>query len=262
MSSHAASVDTFDVPEGAGAPLGRVTQYVAAMQGLGPLHDELHALWSATRASRPDPPSPGPATCAAARARSPVPAIVTTAFDGGIERAFADAGEELDVVTYVAAGRAEGSSSTRPGRRAPASTFRTRTPIFRWTSAPSCSAPRDRRPRPDRTWESLVVTEDDHIDYPGASELEAAIPVTLAARLRRSHLLFLGYDLDGLEPPARRHSALGAGVRALRVVGGAALRRRPLEMAFWRHLDVGAVEVDENAFAGLLDGRLDGMAAA
>ena len=35
---------TFDVPGGLTAPLGRVTQYVAAMQGLGPLHDELHSL--------------------------------------------------------------------------------------------------------------------------------------------------------------------------------------------------------------------------
>jgi hypothetical protein len=35
-----------------------------------------------------------------------------------------------------------------------------------------------------------------------------------------------------------------------------------LELAFWRHLDVRAVEVDENAFARLLDGRLDGMADA
>ena len=36
--------ETFDVPGDVTGALGRVTQYVAAMQGLGPLHDELHAL--------------------------------------------------------------------------------------------------------------------------------------------------------------------------------------------------------------------------
>ena len=110
-------------------------------------------------------------------------------------------------------------------------------------------------------WESLVVTEDDHIDYPGASELEGAIPVTLAARLRRSHFLFLGYDLADWN--------LRLVVNRLRGGRSApyaswAVRAAPtaLELAFWRHLDVRAVEVDEDAFAGLLDARLDGMAAA
>ena len=116
-------------------------------------------------------------------------------------------------------------------------------------------------PSPERIWESLVVTEDDHIDFPGPGELEAAIPVTLAARLRRSHLLFLGYDLTdwNLRLVVNRLPR-----RNRRAVCSWAVREAPskLELAFWRHLDVQAVELDENAFAVLVAGSLDGMVTA
>ena len=46
-----------------------------------------------------------------------------------------------------------------------------------------------------REWESFVVTEDDYIGYLAPGELASVIPVALAARLRRSHFLFLGYAL-------------------------------------------------------------------
>ena len=47
-----------------------------------------------------------------------------------------------------------------------------------------------------RELESFAVCEDDHIDYLIGGDAAGAIPVQLAARLRRSHLLFLGYDVD------------------------------------------------------------------
>ena len=55
--------------------------------------------------------------------------------------------------------------------------------------------PRRRRPRPEREWESFVVSEDDHIDYLAQADISVVVPVTLAAELRRSHFLFLGYQL-------------------------------------------------------------------
>ena len=48
---------------------------------------------------------------------------------------------------------------------------------------------------PERQWESFVVTEDDYIDYLSRSDVAAAVPVGLAAKLRRSHFLFLGYTM-------------------------------------------------------------------
>ena len=252
---------TFDVPADAAGPLGRVTQYVAAMQGLGPLHDELHHLCGGAG-------EPGPIHRLLARIPVvlrergvPYQLIVTTAFDGGIERAFADAGEELDVVTYIAAGPMRGRFVHSPPDAEPRTvdvpnayadlSLERRTVLLRLRGVAD--------PSPDRILESLVVTEDDHIDYPGASELEGAIPVTLAARLRRSHLLFFGYDLADWNLRLVVNRLRGG--RAAPYASWA-VRAAPsaLELAFWRHLDVRAVEVDENAFARLLDGRLDGMA--
>ena len=254
---------TFDVPEDVPRTLGRVTQYVAAMQGLGPLHDELHALCGGSE-------DPGPVHRLLARIPellrergAPYQLIVTTAYDGGIERAFAEAEEELDVVTYVPGGPARGRFVHSP----PDAESRTvdvpnvyadlslerRTVLLRLRGVAD--------PSPERAWESLVVTEDDHIDYPGPSELEGAIPVTLAARLRRSHFLFLGYDLAdwNLRLVVNR---LRGGRSAPYASWAARAAPTALELAFWRHLDVHAIALDEDAFARLLDGRLEGMVDA
>ena len=50
---------------------------------------------------------------------------------------------------------------------------------------------------PDRDVESFVVSEDDYIDYLASTDIANVVPVTVAARLRRSHFLFLGYALAG-----------------------------------------------------------------
>ena len=47
-----------------------------------------------------------------------------------------------------------------------------------------------------REHESFAVSEDDHIDYLAGVEASGTVPVQIAARLRRSHLLFLGYAVD------------------------------------------------------------------
>jgi hypothetical protein len=253
--------EAFDVPVGVRGALGRVTQYVAAIQGVGPLYDELHTVYSVG-----GEPGPVPRFLARLPARLrernlPYQLIVTTAFDHQVELAFEQEGEELDVVTYVATGPDRGrflhaapSAEARivdvPNAYAELSLER-RTVLLRLRGIADRS--------PERLWESFVVTEDDHIDYPGPSELDGAIPVMLSARLRRSHLLFLGYDLAdwNLRLVVSR-------LRAGRAMPYASWAVRdgpsPLELAFWRRLDVQAVDVDENAFAGLLEAGLEGAA--
>ena len=76
--------------------------------GIGPLHDELHLALD-----HDVEPSPLHAWLAALppllRDRGlPQQLIVSTGFDCGVERAFEAAGEELDVVVYVATGRDRG----------------------------------------------------------------------------------------------------------------------------------------------------------
>src|SRR4029078_12977186 len=50
-------------------------------------------------------------------------------------------------------------------------------------------------PSEDTTRDSFVVTEDDYIDYLGRADVASGVPVGLAAALRRSHFLFLGYTV-------------------------------------------------------------------
>jgi DNA-binding SARP family transcriptional activator len=254
---------TFDVPGSVRGGLGRVTQYVAAMQGLGPLHDELHTMCGTDGAVGPVHHLLARLPALLRERGAPYQLVVTTAYDHAVERAFAEAGEELDVVTYVAAGPMRGRFVHTPPGAEPRIvevpnayadlSLERRTVLLRLRGIAD--------PSPERAWDSLVVTEDDHIEYPGPGELESAIPVTLSARLRRSHLLFLGYDLADWN--------LRLVVSRLR--GGRpapyaswAVRAAPsaLELAFWRRLDVQAVELDETSLARLLDGRLDGIVNA
>ncbi len=49
------------------------------------------------------------------------------------------------------------------------------------------------RASPER--DSFVITEDHYIDYLTRTDISNLLPVTLAAKLRKSHFLFLGYSL-------------------------------------------------------------------
>src|SRR5439155_24233436 len=104
---------------------------------------------------------------------------------------------------------------------------------------------------PDRAWESFVVTEDDYIDYLAQTDVSGALPVGLAAKLRRSHFLFLGY----------RMSDWNLRVILNRLWGDHALSYRswavqpeakPLEREFWRRREVDVIELALADYAGLL----------
>jgi SIR2-like domain len=89
--------------------------------------------------------------------------------------------------------------------------------------------------------DSVVVTEDDFIGYLARGDVGGAIPVGLAARLRRSHFLFLGYGMREWN------------LRLVldRMSGGEPLSYRswavvpeawPLERQFWRSRDIDLLE--------------------
>jgi len=189
--------EAFDCPPEHGRELARVTEYAALMNGVGPLYDELHALFD--RDYAPGQVHTLLATVAGLLRERGVPRqlVVTTNFDLALERAFAEADEPLDVVSYVASGRhrgrylhrsAEGDATVVEVPNAyPGLALEDRTVVLKLHGQV------DRRP--EREWESFVVSEDDHIDVLGQGELASVVPVTLAAKLRRSHFLFLGYPL-------------------------------------------------------------------
>jgi DNA-binding SARP family transcriptional activator len=256
LAAHLAKA--FEVPDDRPVDLARVSQYVATMKGSGPLYDELHARFEAAV-------EPGPLHRFLARLPAllrergaPHQLIVTTNYDLALERAFENAGEELDIVAYVATGAHRGRFWHRPPGEAPRpidvpNTYAAELSLDRRTILLKLHGAVD--PLPEREWESFVITEDDYIDYLGRSELTAVVPVALAARLRRSHFLFLGYEMADWNLRLILNRIWGERPVAYR---SWAVQRAPtpLAQAFWRRFDVAALDVDPRAYVELLERRL------
>ncbi|MDX6569765.1 MAG: hypothetical protein QOH15_2343 [Gaiellales bacterium] len=232
--------------------LPRVSQAIATLNGAGPLYDTLHALVEAEGV-------PGPlhrflaALPAKLRERGVGhPLLVTTRYELALEQALEDAGEEFDSVCYIASGPQRGSfCHVSPGGDA--------VPIERPNSYAVQLSLEERTvvlhlqgrldPSPERAWESFAVTEDDFIHY---GDIAGRLPVALAARIRRSHLLLLGYTLSdwtlrvvlerlwGEEPLGYRSWSVHAGPQ-------------PLEREFWRQRNVEVIDIAPAAYMAELE---------
>ncbi|MGH3774785.1 MAG: SIR2 family NAD-dependent protein deacylase [Pseudonocardiaceae bacterium] len=180
-----------------GHDLARVSQYVAALEGEGSLYDELHDVFDANY-----PPTNLHRFLArlARRTREAQDVrecmlIVTTNYDDSLERAFVDEGEPYELVTYIAEGRDRGLSrhitvdSEPTVIRVPNEYDGLR--LDQRTVIAKIHGAVDRIHRAD----SFVITEDHYIDYITRADISRLFPVTLAAKLRTSHFLFLGYSL-------------------------------------------------------------------
>jgi DNA-binding SARP family transcriptional activator len=235
----------FDYSDKNGSGLPRVAQYVAVMKGSGPLYDELHALLDADavptaihRYFASLPPL--------LRERGlPHQLLVTTSYDLALEAAFLEAGEEFDVVSYIAAGPQRGKfCHIRPDGSGHVvdlpNTYATELALEDRTVILKLHGQVDRGP--EREWESFVVTEDDYIDYLSRSDVAAAVPVGLAAKLRRSHFLFLGYTMADWNLRVilnRLWSDQPLSYRSWAVQPEA----KPFEREFWHRRDVDVHEV-------------------
>jgi hypothetical protein len=239
--------------------LARVSQYVATMQGSGPLYDELHALFEA--AVEPTPLhrflARLPPILRERGAQHQL--IVSTNYDLALERAFEEEGEELDIVAYVAMGPHRGRFWHRAPCSAPRpidvpNTYASELSLERRTILLKLHGAVD--PLPEREWESFVITEDDYIDYLGHSQLTAVVPVSLAAKLRRSHFLFLGYEMADWNLRLILNRMWGerpVGYRSWAVQRSPS----PLAQAFWRRYEVTPLDVDPASYVELLERRLE-----
>ena len=246
--------ERFEYPPDDGGGLPRIAQFAALMRGSGPLYDELHEALAASAV----PTSIHRFFAALPRVLRErgvsQQLIVTTSYDLALEEAFLAAGEEFDVVSYLAVGRDRG----RFCHLGPDGSARVIDVPNRYVT----ELDPDRRPvilklhggidpAPERRWESFVVTEDDYIDYLPQNELASAVPVGLAARLRRSHFLFLGYGTRewNLRLLLNRLWA-GAPVsyRSWAVTPAA----RAVERAFWRSRDIDLLEASLEEYVDAL----------
>ncbi len=197
--------DRFDYPsvdERDRTDLLRVSQYVSFVGGSAELYDKLHDVFDA------DYP---PTSLHRSLARLPATLrrervgryqlIVTTNYDDALERAFDEADEPYDVLTYIA------DSDNRPDQVGkfwhipPGESARIiETPneyhelsVEHRTVIAKIHGAIDRRDRGER--DSFVITEDHYIHYLTRTDISEIMPVNLAATANQSHFLFLGYRL-------------------------------------------------------------------
>jgi DNA-binding SARP family transcriptional activator len=250
--------ERFGYPNVGVTALPQVAQYVAMMQGSGPLYDELHTLLELDA-----PPTPVHRFLASLppllRERGAEhQLIVSTNYDLSLEQAFLDAGEEFEVVSYIASGRNRGKfchiGPNGAGKLIELpNTYASELSLERRTIILKLHGQIDRTP--EREWESFVVMEDDYIDYPAQAEVAGVVPVGLTAKLRRSHLLFLGYAmadwnlrlllnrLRGDQPLSYRSWAIQP-------------TPSPLEREFWSRQSVDLVELPLDEYVEALGAHL------
>lgn len=250
--------EEFDCPEEHRGDLTRVSQYVAVTQGVGPLYDRLHDLFAEDH-------DPGPIE----RFLAGLPEVarshgvdhqllVTTGYGHALERAFEERREDVDIVSFVALGPDRG----RFLHRSPDGSEMVVAVPNAYAELSLAERPVILKihggvdPLPDRGRESFVVSEDDYIGYLAQSELANVLPVTLAAKLRRSHLLFIAYPVVEWSLRVFLHRVFSdqpISYRSWAVLPGA----KPIQNEFWRQRGVDLFDMALEDFVADLERRLE-----
>jgi hypothetical protein len=263
LSRHLAA--RFDYPDADLDELGRVSEYAYVMTGSGPLYDQLHEIFDADYAIGPLHRflAALPARLRGAGRPGAAPLLLTTNYDDALERALGDAGEPFDVVSYLADGEHAGKFVHRAPDADPVVVERPneyralrpgeRVVILKMHGAVDRSAE-------DAPWDSYVITEDHYIEYLARTDIANLVPVTLTARLRRSHFLFLGYSMRDWNLRVILHRIWGE--QKLKYKSWA-VQRRPSELdrEFWELRGVDVLDVPLDDYVVALAAALDELLA-
>jgi len=261
LAEHLAGI--FFYPEDSGKDLLRVSQYVVAREGLGPLYDELRRLLDANY-----PPTSVHQLFASlpgvlrAHGTPQCQVIVTTNYDDALERAFDAAGEPYDVVWYIADQEPRGKF---------------------WHRAPGCEPKVIERPkaydglaleertvilkihgavdRADRDRDSYVITEDHYIEYLTKTEISQLIPAELLVKLTRSRFLFLGYSMQDWNLRVILHRIWGQQPLSYK---SWAIQKNPseIERELWKNRGVEVLDIPLETYMSELAERLAELPAA
>jgi hypothetical protein len=187
---------------------------------------------------------------------------VTTNYDDALERAFAQAGEQVDVVTYIADGGHRGQFTHRAPDAEPvvierpneyrALSLELRPVILKVHGAVD---------REDRDRDSYVITEDNYIDYLTRTDISTLVPVTLAAKLRQSHILFLGYGMRDWNLRAIFHRIWQERRRGY-ASWAIQLGPAPIEQAFWQKRGVEILDVALETYVAELGRAAEALAGS
>jgi hypothetical protein len=174
--------------------LARVSQYFTVLAGEGPLEEALHEVFDADC-----PPTPLHHLLArlargVREANRECMLIVTTNYDNSLERAFKETQEPYELVTYIALG-AERGLFRHIAANGEATTIRKPNKYINLQLNQRTIIAKIHGSVDSIHGDSFVITEDHYIDYITRADVASLFPVTLAAKLRNSHFLFLGYSL-------------------------------------------------------------------
>jgi hypothetical protein len=195
----------------AGSPrldLAEVAQYVAVVNGPDDLYDSLRARLTANCQAGATHRFLASLPSATERLGYPKQhqLIVTTSYDTLLEQAFRDADEPFDLAVYVASGKDKGKFVHVPGGNGPA---KVAWPGNDYTDFPfhddyelhrslivKIYGAVDIRDTSYSLRDNFVVTEDNYIDYLSGAVISNLVPTQILEKLRKSHCLFLGYDIS------------------------------------------------------------------
>ena len=182
----------------AGSPeLATVAQWIAVMKGGSmPLYDELHDVFDRDFPITPLHDFLADVPAQVQKSGGKPPLLVTTNYDDLIERALDGRDQPYDLVVYMAEREHHGNFFHQPPGgeltliHEPKDYLGVnpdeRTVVLKLHGFVN---------RRDPGLDSYVITEDHYIEYLTRSDLDDLLPKLVAARLRNSHLLFLGYSL-------------------------------------------------------------------
>jgi class 3 adenylate cyclase len=249
---------SFEYPRTAPLDLVRVSEYVSVVSGSGRLYEELHSLFDADY--EPTPVHRYFASVPSVLREKGYPPrhslIVTPNYDDALERAFCAANEPFDLVVYVAEGEQRGKFV----HFFPGGDVRVieRPNEYRGLSLDQRSIILKIHGAVDRAgalWDSFVITEDHYINFLTRTDISNLLPVTLAAKLRKSHFLFLGYSLRAWNLRVILHRIWGE--QKLTYKSWAILGKLELmEMDFWRSRGVDLFTVPLDEYIAALEERL------
>lgn len=248
----------FGYPENESQDLVRVSEYVTVMIGSGPLYEELHTLFDADY--QPTPLhrffAALPKVLREKGSRHPYQLIVTTNYDDLMERAYQDAGEPFDLVYYVAEGGERGKFLHRsPGGEARMIDKPNEYAVLNLDQRPVILKIHGAVDRATGERDSYVITEDHYIDYLTRTDLSSLVPVTVAAKLRRSHFLFLGYSLSDWNLRVILHRIWGAQKLSWKS-WAIQLNPHPIDQEFWRDRDVDILDARLEDYVVALDEQM------
>ena len=254
--------DSFGYPDNDKWDLVRVSQYIAVMEGSGPLYEELRKLFNADY-----PPTSLHQFFArlpsALRNKGYPPRyqlIITTNYDDVMERAFREVNEPFDLVTFIAGGEQRGKFMHLPFD-SNESVLIEKPNEYRGLSLDQRSVILKIHGAVDRLNpddDSYVITEDDYIDYLTRTDLSSLMPVTLAAKLKRSNFLFLGYGLRDWNLRVILYRIWGEQKLTYK---SWAIQLEPLEIEkkFWHKRDVDLIGANLEDYIKSLDERLGAL---